>query len=175
MRGAMKFDIKGMSPVAQLAVVIGSLALASTLLGIFFLPRYLEYMAGREQLEAVGNLREIYTAERGYFQKNRRYTDSFTELGYSPTGSYTYYLGRSVQEGSAGGTYPLPGSVQTYASETGFKAAAVSNLDDDADMDVWTVDQSGVIMNVFNDFNKPRLRDFPSSIRQVLKKKMGRR
>ncbi len=163
--------LKRLSPVKQLIVIVGSLAVLSLLAGMFFLPGYLEYMARGEQQDAVENLRVICKAELDYYQKNKRYTDSFSELGFTPSGSYTYYLGKSVINSGGGKAYPLPASVQTYVNDSGFKAVAVSNLDEDPDLDLWTVDEKGVITNVFNDFNKPRLQDYPQELRQLFKKK----
>jgi len=168
----MRF-LNRLSPVMQLTAIVGFLAVLSLLSGMFFLPGYLEYMARGEQHDAVENLRVICKSELDYFQKNKRYTDSFSELGFIPSGSYSYYLGKSVINSNGNNAYPLPASVQSYANDTGFKAVAVSNLDEDPDLDLWTVDEKGVITNVFNDFNKPRLQDYPQELRQLFKKKSG--
>jgi hypothetical protein len=169
----MNFDLKKLSPVAQMAVIIGSLALISFLLGMIFVPRYIAYITKMEQQESVENLKSICIAELEYFQKNKRYTESFDELGYTPTGMYTYYLGQGVRESSDGRVYLLPKNVPTFANDTGFKAVAVANLDEDADLDVWTVDERGVISNLFNDFNRPSLKDYPKELRWIFKKKPG--
>jgi hypothetical protein len=168
----MRF-LNRLSPVKQLTVIIGFLALFSLLAGMLILPRYFEYIAASEQQDAIGNLKSICIAELKYFQKNKRYTESLDELGFVPDGIYTYYLGRSVMGSASGKAYTLPASVQTYANGTGFKAVAVSNLDEDLDLDVWTVDEKGVVSNVFNDFNKPTLKDYPGELRQIFMKRSG--
>lgn len=169
----MKFDMKKLSPAAQLFVIIGSIALLSFLLGMLILPRYFEYISKMEQQDTIENLKGICDAELRYFQKNKRYTENFDELDFTPKGIYTYYLGSRVRASSDGKVYQLPKSVRTFANDTGFKAVSVSNLDEDVDLDVWTVDEKGVITNVFNDFNKPRLKDYPKELRQIFMKKPG--
>jgi len=169
----MIFDTKKWSPAAQLFAVIGAIALFSFLMGILVLPRYFEYIASTEQQYAIGNLKSICIAELKYYQKNKHYTESFDELGFIPDGIYTYYLGHSVRQCCDGKIFPLPKSVTIFANATGFTAAAVTNLDEDMDLDVWTVDEKGVVTNVFNDFNKPALKDYPGELRQIFFKKSG--
>ena len=168
----MRF-LNKLSPVKQLTVIIGFLAVFSLLAGMLILPRYFEYIATSEQQDAIGNLKSICIAELKYFQKNKRYTENFDELGFVPDGIYTYYIGGTVRQSSDGKVFALPRSVTTFANATGFKAVAVTNLDEDLDLDVWTVDEKGVVTNVFNDFNKPTLKDYPGELRQFFKKKSG--
>lgn len=160
-----------LSPTAQVVVLICLLAALMFGIGIIFLPSYLEFMAYRQQREAVRNLKEIYKAEEVYFARNNCYADTFVELSYSPTGGYTYYLGQEVHENGADKYYPLPKDIRTWAGKSDFQAVAMNNLDEDPDLDIWTVNEKGRIVHVFNDFDRPRLKDYPKEIGRILMKK----
>ncbi|MGA2192967.1 MAG: hypothetical protein ABSG42_06290 [Nitrospirota bacterium] len=164
----MKFNEKKLSPGLQAVILIFLVGLLLIGISIIVLPRYLEHMANNHQHEAIRNLRKIYMAERNFHQENARYAGSFDELGFRPSGKYTYYLGEVCAPPEDGNVLPLPGDVASYVNNDKFQAVALSNMDEDKDLDTWTVDEKGQMTHVVNDFDKPHLKDYPSELRHII-------
>lgn len=117
-------------------VIIGILAALA-------IPRFMQATTKSKQSEAKGLLKQIYTMERTYRQENNTYGDN----------------GVTIAAG-AGGTFPMIGvevmttARYTYTIAAGldvFTATATANLDDDPDIDTWTIDQTGLLQNTIND------------------------
>jgi len=113
------------------------------------IPRFMTATTRSKQSEAKQILKQIYTMEHAFRQG-------------SPTGVY----GDLGVTAAAGGSFPnigvevMTGARYTYsiaAAGTGFLATAAAdaapgqNLDDDAAIDTWTIDQTGAMVNTVND------------------------
>jgi len=159
-----KKDKKGFTLIELMIVVaiIGILAAIA-------IPNFLKFQAKSKQSEAKTNLKAIYTAETGYYGENNTY-NSFDRVNWQPVGTarFTYSLGSDN-----GITAPTPGpgtsfvitptgSTYTDASFTGatparlvgannFNAGAVGNIDNDGDVDQWTINDNNSLVNTFND------------------------
>jgi len=111
--------------VMIVVVIIGILAA----LAYLNLEKYLRRAC---QTEAKTNLSAIYTAQKIYFTLHQSYAEDINELDLSlAQGLYTF----TIQE----------------ASTSTFKAQAEGNIDDDAALDTWTIDQDKNLLNTIDD------------------------
>ena len=117
-------------------VIIGILAALA-------IPRFMQATTKSKQSEAKGLLKQIYTMQRTYRQENNTYGDNGVAIA-----------------ALTGGTFPQIGvevmttAVYAYsivAALNAFTATAVANLDDDAAIDTWTINQAGTLTNTIND------------------------
>lgn len=125
------------------------------ILTVIAIPNFLRYQAQTRQAEAKTNLGGIFVAELAYYGENSRF-GSFSEIIYSLTGLSNRYTYRSGAAGAAGG--PSSGTenidlhsasmgitaaensvVPAQNSHFGFTATATANLDTDATIDQWHV------------------------------------
>lgn len=85
-----------------------------------------------EQVEAELLLQQIYAMQQAYYGSNMKYGDDFATIGVTiPTNSrYSYSLS------STGATW---------------NCKATANLDPDATIDTWTVDQTGGVICTSDD------------------------
>ena len=118
-------------------VIIGILAAMA-------IPRFMRASAKTKQSEAKNILKQIYVQEHAYRQEKDTY------IAYPAT--------------AAGGTMPeilvevMPSARYTYSVAGGglgivnsFVATATGNVDDDATVDTWTIDNFGSLTNTIND------------------------
>ena len=105
-------------------------------------------MAGEE-------LNKLHEAQQGYFAIHGRY-GSFKEITFSPIyGRYTIYLGT---DDYVGGTslnqpvvYELPMEFIPAVNSRFYRAVAVTNLDDDKELDGWVISESGRLIHEVDD------------------------
>ena len=106
------------------------------------IPRFTGASTRAKQSEARLILKQIYTMQHSYHQINSNYGD----MGVSA---------------AAGGMFPQIGvdimvsarySFTMVANASTFVCTAAANLDGDATVDTWTIDQDGVLSNTINDF-----------------------
>ncbi len=110
-------------------VIIGILAALA-------IPRFMQATNKAKQSEAKGILKQIYTMERTYRQANDVYSVDLNAIGVElPDATVRKYAYAVVLNG------------------TGFTATATFNLDDDATIDTWTIDETGLLQNTINDVN----------------------
>lgn len=115
------------------------------ILAALAIPRYMASATRTKQSEARAILKQIYVNQLTYFQQA------------TPSGYYT-------PGGTASSAAPLafkdiwveiqPSALYTYTiNSTGltFTATATANLDDDAAVDTWTIDDQGNLVNTVND------------------------
>jgi prepilin-type N-terminal cleavage/methylation domain-containing protein len=118
-------------------VIIGILAALAV-------PRYMRSATKAKQSEAKGVLKQVYTMQRAYFVEHETYClngvvadainwDAFAILAIEliSTSRYTYTM-----------SVPAPDQ---------FTCTATANLDDDAPIDTWTIDQSGALVKIIDD------------------------
>lgn len=141
---------------AVMAMGLGALVL---ILQLWFLVGWFE---DRTSLQATliqdmarEELVKLHRVQMRYHEAHGRF-GSFTELQYQPIyARYTIYLEhddvlKAVGEGSAT-AHELPFDHVPMVQEHTFRAVAVSNLDDDDDLDIWTVDESGRLTHEVDD------------------------
>jgi len=76
------------------------------------------------QAEAQMLLRQIYTMQRTYYRLNMSYADNMNDMGMTLPGNVKY-------------------SYRINVNGSGWTCSATANLDNDATIDKWIVDQSG--------------------------------
>lgn len=120
---------KGFSLI-EIMIVVVIIGILATLA----YPRLERYILSSRQTEAKTNLMAVYTAQKIFFASNNRYASQLNELGVQ------------LEEGE--------GAVYQYSitsDGTSFLVTAQGNLDDDATLDVWTIDESKNLQNSTND------------------------
>lgn len=111
-------------------VIIGILAALA-------IPRFMQATTKSKQSEAKQILKQIYTMERAYRQE---------------TGAYSLNLNQIGVEIMAEARYAYVITSNDLTSEfLATAAATVEDLDDDATVDTWTIDQDGSLTNTIND------------------------
>jgi len=113
-------------------VIIGILAALA-------IPRFMQATVKSRQSEAKGILKQIYTMERTVRQEN-------PAVGYVACADHPALILIGVDV-PVGAEYAY--SVTVLG--TGFTATAVANLDDDATIDTWTINEDGTLTNTIND------------------------
>lgn len=135
------------------------------ILAAIAIPNFLKFQAKSKQSEAKTNLKAVYTAETSYFGEYSTY-NTFDAVNWEPVGTsqrYDYALGGD--QGIA--TPPGPGSDFSIIStdtiddtaglanidvgQNQFTAGAIGNIDNDADLDSWTINDLNSLVNVAND------------------------
>jgi len=111
-------------------VIIGILAALA-------IPRFMQATTKSKQSEAKGILKQIYTMERTYRQENGAYlacavAADFNTLGVELPATAVY-------------------SYTVAVAGAGFTATATAELDGDATIDTWTIDDTGLLTNTIND------------------------
>ncbi len=115
-------------------VIIGILAALA-------IPRFMRASTKSKQSEAKNILKQIYVMERSYFQEKDVY--------FSPGGAVTVQPGASIADlgieimSSARYSYTVTGGANTFTATAGSKGA--TGLDDDAALDTWQINQTGVL------------------------------
>jgi type IV pilus assembly protein PilA len=129
-----------------IAAIIGILATIA-------IPSFLRYQAQARQAEARTNLSGIFVAETAYFGERSRF-GCFDEVRFALASASNRYTYRSGLCGAAGGAssntegqdriagslgISAEGVTAAMTSATGFTATASANLDNDATLDQWHV------------------------------------
>ena len=102
------------------------------ILAAIAIPNFLRYQAKSKQTEAKANLGAIFTSETSYKAERDTYTTR-ANLDWAPTGKTRYAY-----------------SVTAKAVNT-FSARAQGNIDSDATLDTWTINQTRTLSNTIND------------------------
>ncbi|MGH7230682.1 MAG: type IV pilin protein [Nitrospiraceae bacterium] len=117
------------------------------ILAAIAIPNFLRYQATSRQAEARTNLGGIYVAETASFSNTGTY-DQFSNVGFVLSGGsnrYTYRSGQGDVINGINGAVAENAACQAAAmapappSAIGFTATAVANLDSDANIDHWFV------------------------------------
>ena len=92
------------------------------------------YLQRSKQTEAKVGLSAVYTAQKIYFAINQTYADSLSNLDVQlETGGSSRY------------------AITLTGSSSSFTATAKGNLDDDAVLDIWTIDHNKTPQNTVSD------------------------
>ncbi len=117
-------------------VIIGILAALA-------IPRFMAASAKSKTSEAKQILKQIYVMEQAYRQEY----DSYWGNGVSANATNGNNFARiGVQVGTnARYSYAMVAALNT------FSCTATANIDDDATVDTWTIDQNGTLTNTIDD------------------------
>lgn len=116
-------------------VIIGILAALA-------IPRFMQATTKSKQSEAKQLLKQIYTMQRTYRQANGTYGDNGVTQG--PGAGLFPQIGVEVMASAVYG-YAIVAAGNT------FTCTATANLDDDAAIDTWTIDEAGALVNTIDD------------------------
>jgi len=120
-------------------VIIGILAALA-------IPRFMQATSKSKQSEAKQLLKQIYTMQRAYRQESNPPTYGDAGLISTPGALFTFtQIGVEIQKGALY-TYNM-----TVANQTSFTCEATANIDDDATIDKWVIDETGFLDNQTND------------------------
>jgi type IV pilus assembly protein PilA len=117
-------------------VIIGILAALA-------IPRFMQATSRAKQSEAKQLLKQIYTMQHAYRQANTTYGDNGASIAAHTGGTFPE-IGVEIMS-TAMYQYSIVAAAAT------FTATAQGNIDDDATDDIWTIDQTGVLLNPTND------------------------
>jgi prepilin-type N-terminal cleavage/methylation domain-containing protein len=118
-------------------VIIGILASLA-------IPRFMKSAAKAKQTEAKQLLKQIYTMQHAYFAMYESYC--LNGVVASSTAPMAYAQIHVDVQLPARYSYLM--SVPTRAT---FNCTATANIDDDATIDTWTIDNMGTLINTIND------------------------
>ena len=108
------------------------------------IPRFTSAVSkAKQQSEVKQLLKQVYTMQRVYWQEKDTYgCNGATASSSSPDAFGT--IGVQIMT-NARYTYSM------VADSSTFTCTATANLDDDATIDTWTVDESGTVTNTIDD------------------------
>ena len=136
------------------------------ILAAIAIPNFLRFQAKSKQSEAKTNLGGIFTAETAYNAEHDGFAD-LNIISWGPTGTprYRYTLGTSTNDlgnlagvpsfgswGTANGSTPTPGITNTTPRM--FTAGAQGNIDTDATLDAWVMNDARLLYNSLDDVSQ---------------------
>jgi prepilin-type N-terminal cleavage/methylation domain-containing protein len=136
--GHMQKNNKGFTLIELMIVVV-----IIGILAAMAIPRYMRAATKAKQSEARGILKQIYTMQKAYFVEFDNYcrngivANAAQPLAFAPLAVEIMPSARYVYTMSVNGVQ--------------FTCTAQANLDDDATLDTWTIDENGVLTCVSDD------------------------
>tara|TARA_B100000315_G_scaffold35855_2_gene30542 strand:- start:780 stop:1193 length:414 start_codon:yes stop_codon:yes gene_type:complete len=113
----------------ELMIVVAIIGILATIA----IPNFLRYQAKTKQVEAKVNLGAIFSTQTTYHSEMTSYSSSFSALNWAPAGSTRY-------------SYAILG-----ASSISFSIGASANIDSDAVIDIWYINDAKILSNATND------------------------
>jgi prepilin-type N-terminal cleavage/methylation domain-containing protein len=117
-------------------VIIGILAALA-------IPRFMRSTTKSKQSEAKQLLKQIYTMQRAYRQEFNAYCLNGAVASAAAPNAFAQ-IGVDVMA-TARYTFTMAAALNT------FTCTATGDLDDDATIDTWTIDQTGTLLNTIDD------------------------
>ena len=133
-----RLNSKGFSLIELMIVVV-----IIGILAAMALPRWWKASERSRQSEAKLILKQIYTNEETYFQANDGYWISAGAASASNPSAFEQIWVEIMD--NALYTYEITGDASS------FTATATANLDDDATIDTWAMNQNGTLTKVIDD------------------------
>ena len=121
---------KGLTLIELIIVLL----VIAILIGIS-VPIYQYFLKKAKQVEAQIALKEISKLESIYFGDHDKFSSSLSEIGFSPMHPLQYYTNITIDL--------FPGNK--------FVAKAEGNIDRDPDLDVWIINETGIITHLAED------------------------
>lgn len=100
------------------------------------IPNFLNYQCKAKQSEAKANLGNIRTSQEAYFAEYDTYSATLTNVGFATKGDSRY-------------TYTSTGTTTLFTATATAKAPGLKNAA--GDLDVWTINQDGDLVNTNNE------------------------
>ncbi len=117
-------------------VIIGILASMA-------IPRFMRVASKSKQSEAKGLLKQIYTMQQAYVGMHESYClNGVTASSAAPLAYAQIHVDVML---------PARYSYRIVANRTAFTCTATGNLDTDATIDTWTIDNTGTLINTVDD------------------------
>ena len=151
---------KKMSTTAIVLIVLGvgggaMLCCVSTLAAIA-IPNFIKFQARSKQSEVKMNLKGAFAAEKGFFSEKDAYSESFSEMAFTPEKGNRYMYVASPESKLDADARFTPDNAALLAaippalmSETGVHGTCpgdchitivgVGNIDNDPDVDLWSI------------------------------------
>ncbi|UCE66435.1 MAG: prepilin-type N-terminal cleavage/methylation domain-containing protein [Candidatus Zixiibacteriota bacterium] len=117
-------------------VIIGILAALA-------IPRFMTSAAKSKQSEAQQLLKQIYSMQRSYFMLHESYCLNGVTASSAAPQAYAYINVEIL--------LPARYTYSMAASQNTFTCTATANIDDDATIDTWTINDAGQLINTIND------------------------
>ncbi len=117
-------------------VIIGILAALA-------IPRFMRVASKSKQSEAKQLLKQVYSMQHAYFAQN----DSYCLNGVRANSFAPFAYARIHVDVMLPARY----SYDMVSTRTTFMCTATGNLDTDATIDTWTIDDDGVLVNTIDD------------------------
>lgn len=132
----------------ELMIVVGIIGI----LAAIAIPNFIKFQAKSKQTEAKSNLKAIFIAKKSYGAENNTFACASLCGWNAESGTiYAYNTGAQAYPATkAGVTQPTSGDLHVEGVST-FTAAAYGQVDRDATVDAWTVNQEGTLLNPTND------------------------
>ena len=122
------------------------------------IPCYMTFNAKALQSEARKELPRLYREQAKYHDRHGKYARSFDELGYRPAlKQYSITFNKDYIKGEGPRAQEMPDHYKLIFKKSRWNAFASSNLDSDADVDVWMIDSDGTLYHLQNDAGIPFL------------------
>ena len=131
------------------------------ILAAIAIPNFLRFQAKSKQSEAKTNLGGIFTAETAYFGEKNSFGD-LNVVSWAPTGTprYRYTLGTAANDLGDRTVTIVPADWNgcpvgiSLVTPAGFTAGAQGNVDTDATLDAWTMNDNRQLVNQWDDVIK---------------------
>jgi type IV pilus assembly protein PilA len=124
------------------------------ILAAIAIPNFLRFQAKSKQSEAKTNLGGIFTAEVAYFAENNGFTNLGT-VSWAPVGTsrYRYTTGGGTDMGLMTITFDawVVTPLVSLATPPSFTAGAQGQVDSDAVLDQWVMDDVRNLRNTYDD------------------------
>ena len=131
------------------------------------IPAFVKYQQRARTSEASANLKQIALVQQMFRAQNGRFCTTVAECGFPDLSGtrYVYVVAPGVAFGGersvtdratmlAQGEHRLRAmGMEPKMAPDGFLAAAIGNVDDDADLDIWTIDDAGQPFHVSSDID----------------------
>ena len=141
----MKSKLQRGFTLIELMIVVAIIGI----LAAIAIPNFTRFQAKSKQSEVKTNLKAIFTAAKSYFAERDNYGSTFNDIGYAsePGGRYKF-----AWNASTGGNTSIsctPGTAT--ANTTLFTGTGCGNVDTDATVDQWFINDTNTLSNTSDD------------------------
>jgi len=133
----------------ELMLVVAVVAI----LAAIAIPNYLKFVGKTRRAEVKYNLEAIFKAEVSWYSERNVFDSDFNTIRWKPVGAiyyYTFSLGAGT-EGLSVAVNPMPAAAVPFANDNAFAAYGWGNIDSDATVDVWHIDERNNLVNDVDD------------------------